>query len=82
MRKASKKPMGPGAIELAIRKLDELRAEGHTPQAVLEQSVLRGWQGLFPVAADEARRNGHTPGMTKIGQQAAAAAQAWLEGKA
>jgi hypothetical protein len=61
-RKAARKPMTDHAKKLAIRKLDELRQEGSDPRDVLEQSVLRGWQGLFAVEAD--RRSGPAAGRT------------------
>jgi hypothetical protein len=37
------------AQELAIGALGRLRAAGHDPRAVIEQSILNGWRGLFPV---------------------------------
>lgn len=59
MRKAIKKPVTPGAEKLAIAKLDELRKAGSSPRAVLEQSVLNSWQGLFEVKqAEQAVRIG------------------------
>jgi len=41
------------AAELSVRKLAELRAEGHDPKAVIEQSIANGWRGLFPVKASQ-----------------------------
>ncbi len=38
--------------ELGIRKLAKLRAQGHNPVEVIEQSIERGWSGLFPVKSD------------------------------
>lgn len=49
MRKKIKKPMTDCAVKLAIKKLHKLKEEGHDPKAVLEQSIFRSWQGLFPV---------------------------------
>ncbi len=48
-RKEAKKPMTARAVELAIKQLDDLRSQGHHPAAVLDQSVMRGWSGLFPI---------------------------------
>jgi uncharacterized protein YdaU (DUF1376 family) len=48
------------AIRTAIRKLDYLRREGEDLAAVLDQSTLQGWRGLFPVAADDIQRK-HDP---------------------
>ncbi len=56
MRKAIKKPMTPRACQLAIKTLERLRTEGHQPAAVLQQSILNSWQGLFPIRPD------HKPG--------------------
>jgi hypothetical protein len=46
--KARKKPTTL-ALKIAVSKLDELRAAGHHPAAVLAQSVFNGWAGLFPL---------------------------------
>lgn len=35
------------ARELSLRKLSQLHAEGHDPRTVIEQSIERGWTGLF-----------------------------------
>lgn len=43
------------AVRLAISTLTKLKAEGHDPIAVLDQSTLNGWTGLFPL-------KGHTNG--------------------
>jgi DNA-binding transcriptional MocR family regulator len=51
-RRQARKPMSEHAQRLAIRRLDELRSEGHDPRAVIEQSILHGWQGLFPLRQD------------------------------
>jgi hypothetical protein len=56
MRKKIRKPLTDYAIELAIRKLDELRHQGHDPAAVLNQSVLNNWTGLFPLRSENQRR--------------------------
>lgn len=47
MRKKAKKPLTEHAKDLAVKKLDELRAKGHSPPRVLNQSVMNGWLGLF-----------------------------------
>lgn len=38
-----------GAKALSIRELGKLHATGNEPQAVIEQSIQRGWTGLFEV---------------------------------
>lgn len=56
MRKINKKPMTARAMEIAVSTLDKLRKQGHGPAAVLEQSILNSWQGLFPVRSQEEKR--------------------------
>jgi hypothetical protein len=51
-RRQARKPMTEHAQRLALKRLDELRAQGHDPRAVIEQSILNGWQGLFPLRQD------------------------------
>ena len=48
-RNSIKRSMSEHAQILAIKKLTELRSQNQDPTAVLEQSILNGWQGLFPV---------------------------------
>jgi len=49
MRIKIKKPMTDKAVELAIKKLEELNLDGYDPKEILEQSILNSWQGLFPL---------------------------------
>jgi hypothetical protein len=49
MRKRGRYPMTELAEKLAIQTLDKLRAEGQSPEEVLNQSTMRGWRGLFSV---------------------------------
>lgn len=81
MRKKIKKPMTDRAVTLAINTLDKLRAEGSDPGAVLDQSTLNAWQGLFAVRVE---RRGLPQGaqvsrLGKTGQVTANNAQDWLE---
>jgi hypothetical protein len=46
-RKTSKKPMTAKAQELSIKRLAELRDQGHAPRTVIEMSIVRGWQALY-----------------------------------
>lgn len=48
-RKATKAAMTEQAQRLAIGKLDELRKQGNDPAEVINQSILNGWKGLFPI---------------------------------
>lgn len=47
MRRKARKPMTDRARRLAIAKLGELAAAGDDPGAVLDQSTMNNWQGLF-----------------------------------
>ena len=65
MRKQIKKPMTDRAIELAIKKLEELSAvpfsdsmDNDMAIRILHQSVMNGWQGLFPL---KEQKTGSTP---------------------
>lgn len=50
MRKKIKKPMTDKAIELAIKKLNELsNGDNDKAIAILNQSIMNSWQGLFPL---------------------------------
>ena len=53
-RKKIKKPLSDRAIELAIEKLSEL-SQGDNDLAIkiINQSILEGWQGLFPLKTDK-----------------------------
>lgn len=48
-RKQIKAPMTDRAQELALKKLATLKDEGNDPVAVIEQSMINGWKGLFEV---------------------------------
>ncbi|HDR8944301.1 TPA: helix-turn-helix domain-containing protein [Burkholderia vietnamiensis] len=43
----------PAAV-VSIRKLTKLRSMGQDPKACIEEAVLRGWTGLFPLKGDAA----------------------------
>jgi hypothetical protein len=82
MRVSIKKPLKTErAINLAINTLERLQTEGNDPGAVLDQSTLNGWQGLFAVRVE--RRGlpkGHAvSALGKSGQVTANNAQDWLE---
>lgn len=54
MRKAIKKPMTDRAIELSMSKLSKLSGnDNDLAVAILEQSVMNSWQGLFPLKQDK-----------------------------
>jgi hypothetical protein len=50
MRKSIHKPLKTErAVRLAVAKLETLKAAGHDPEEVLNQSTMNGWQGLFEI---------------------------------
>jgi len=84
MRKKIRKPMTDRAIKLQFGVLEKLMDEGQDIGAVLDQSVINSWQGLFPVAerrSDERRNTQRTafPSLGKHGQATANNLQDWLE---
>ncbi len=82
MRQKIKKPVTEQGIPLAIKKLGELMAAGHDPQAVLENSTMNSYLGLFPPPAPHrpASGVGVDVGLGPAGQATAAAALEWLDG--
>jgi hypothetical protein len=56
MRKKKRCPLTQYAVKLAIKRLAEFREQGDDPKAVLEQSVLNGYQGLFEIKPSFATR--------------------------
>jgi hypothetical protein len=46
-RKSIKSPMTPASERLAISKLNELFAKGHSQADVINESILNNWKGLF-----------------------------------
>ena len=55
-RSDRKKPITQAGAMLQLKDLEKYRAQGHDPVAVIENSIARGWQGLFPP------KNEHAPG--------------------
>lgn len=53
IRAKSRAPNTPRALRLAITELAKLKASGQDVRAVLEQSTLRGWRGVFPIKGDQ-----------------------------
>lgn len=60
MRVESKKPMTLRAMQLMVKKLERLRADGEDVNAVLEQSVRNSWTDCYPVSGET--RSGRSPG--------------------
>lgn len=62
MRVKGKKAPTERAIKQAIDKLLQLQAEGHDPEAVLDQSTFHGWTGLFPLKQERGGNGGKPSG--------------------
>ena len=48
-RKTIKAPMTDRAVELMIGKLDGMTADNNEKIRILEQSILNGWKGIYPL---------------------------------
>lgn len=81
MRVSIKKPLKTErAINLAINTLERLQADGNDPGAVLDQSTMNGWQGLFAVRVQRRGLPKQIESRLGIkGQATANNAHAWLE---
>ncbi|ARK91089.1 helix-turn-helix domain-containing protein [Burkholderia pseudomallei] len=58
--KASEKsaPWTRPAAKVSLRRLEKLRELGHAPADCIDEAVLRGWTGLFPVKPDGTATSG------------------------
>jgi len=43
-----KKPISARGVDMLIRKLSRLEAEGHCPNLLLERAIINGWQDVYP----------------------------------
>jgi hypothetical protein len=55
-RKGAKSPMTDFAQKKAIGVLGKLRDRGFNPDAVIEQSIINGWKGFFPIRENNDKR--------------------------
>lgn len=55
-RKSCKGAFTQHAAELALKKLDRLRLAGESPEEVLNQSIERGYTGLFPAKEKDQKK--------------------------
>lgn len=58
-RKKIRAPNTDDSLRLNLRTLEKLRAQGHDPRAVIEQSIERGWRGLFPIKPEPINGSDH-----------------------
>ena len=48
-----KAPLTNRAIQNIIKELEKLKSDGQEPNSVLDQSITRGWRGIFPLRSDK-----------------------------
>jgi hypothetical protein len=60
MREQKHAPLTPRAVKLILSKLQDLRESGQDIGAVLDQSTLSGWKGIFPVNVNGANHGNHS----------------------
>lgn len=65
-RKLIKKPMTNKALELIIAKLNKLGASDRERVAILNQSIERGWAGVFSLKDEEPQSKGYQPDPRKL----------------
>lgn len=52
-RKGIKAPMSDKAVELMLKKLDDMTRDNDEKIAILEQSIVNGWKGVFPLRQEQ-----------------------------
>ena len=55
-RKKIKKPMTDHAVKLMLSKLNKLTSDIDEQVEILNQSILNGWQGIYPLKREENKR--------------------------
>jgi hypothetical protein len=58
-RKKGKAPFTEDAVRVTIRDLTKLQSAGQDIRAVLEQSIQRGWTGVFPIKQEDGNGKGN-----------------------
>lgn len=56
VRKKLRKPFTDGAFKLMLSKLDKLATTDEDKAGIIQQSVINGWQGIFPLKTVEPSR--------------------------
>jgi DNA replication protein DnaD len=57
-RKKIKKPMTDRAVSLLISKLNKMSSSVPEQIEIIEQSIVNGWQGVFPLSKDKETKKG------------------------
>lgn len=79
MRKAIKKPLTLHAMGLLILSLQKMASDGEDVNAVLNQSVMNSWQGIFPLKTNQ--RMSFADRKAQERKDNAAALDAWARGE-
>lgn len=53
MRNMIKKPMTNRALELMLKKLNDMSEDESVKKRILEQSIMNNWQGIFPLKEEQ-----------------------------
>lgn len=62
-RKSIKKPMTDRAVDLLVKKLKDMTPSVHEQVEIINQSIMNGWQGVFPLKNEQVQAG------KKTGQQ-------------
>ena len=65
MRKSLHAPLTDHSKNLIVKELEKLKAHGHAPNDVLNQSIVRSWRGVFPIRQEGS--NGRGKGFSNDG---------------
>lgn len=52
-RKKIKSPMTDRAVKLLLTELEKLTSDDETKIAIINQSIMRGWKGVFPLKEEQ-----------------------------
>lgn len=55
-RKSIKKPMSDNAVKIMLTKLNKLSLDDNTQIEILNQSIMNGWTGIFPLSEDRRQK--------------------------
>lgn len=51
-RRERRRPVTKRALKLLLKELEKLKVNGNDPTAVVEQSIMNGWQGVFKLKTE------------------------------
>ena len=74
MRKKIKAPMTDRAVTLMLSKLDALAPDDRGKMAIVNQSIMNSWKGIFPLKDERRYKQPPTTGSRAMDEAAAAIA--------